>query len=139
MSEACPCGRVDANRKPVGYAECCGRYIDHFDCTPAPDAPSLVRSRYTAFVRNRVPSIRATWLAANCPEDPAALPGTIWLGLELRAARDIDADHAEVEYVARYRMRTGRAVRLHERARFIREQGRWLYVDGDMLGVSGVK
>ncbi len=136
---ACPCGRLDANRKAVAYADCCGRYIDDFEHTPAPDAPSLVRSRYTAFVKNRVPYIRATWLAANCPQDPAALPGTIWLGLELRGDRERDPDHAEVEYVARYRMKSGRAVRLHELARFVREGGRWFYVDGDIKGLGGVK
>ena len=43
----------------------------------------------------------------------------------------VDADHAEVEFVARYRI-AGRAVRLHERSRFVREEGRWYYVDGDM-------
>ena len=43
----------------------------------------------------------------------------------------IDDDHAEVEFVARYRI-AGRAVRLHERSRFVREQGRWYYVDGDL-------
>ncbi len=26
-----------------------------------------------------------------------------------------------------------RAIRLHERSRFVREGGRWFYVDGDML------
>jgi SEC-C motif-containing protein len=35
-----------------------------------------------------------------------------------------------VEFVARYRMQ-GQAVRLHERSRFVREGGRWFYVDGD--------
>jgi len=43
----------------------------------------------------------------------------------------LDATHAEVEFVARYRV-GGRAVRLHERSRFVNEQGRWLYVDGDL-------
>lgn len=27
----------------------------------------------------------------------------------------------------------GRALRLHERSRFVRESGRWYYVDGDWL------
>jgi SEC-C motif-containing protein len=39
---------------------------------------------------------------------------------------------AEVEFVARYRV-AGKAVRLHERSRFVREAGRWFYVDGDMI------
>ena len=55
----------------------------------------------------------------------------------MRQHRIIDATHAEVEFVARSRLQ-GRAIRLHERSRFVREaddQGvlRWYYVDGDML------
>jgi Uncharacterized protein conserved in bacteria len=42
------------------------------------------------------------------------------------------ADTAEVEFVARFRI-AGRAVRLHERSRFVREDGRWFYVDGDQF------
>ena len=38
-----------------------------------------------------------------------------------------------VEFVARYRV-AGRAVRLHETSRFVREGGRWFYVDGDLHG-----
>jgi SEC-C motif-containing protein len=36
-----------------------------------------------------------------------------------------------VEFIARRRDASGRAIRLHERSRFVREQGRWYYVDGD--------
>jgi len=43
-----------------------------------------------------------------------------------------DEDSAEVEFVARFRL-GGKATRLHERSRFVREQGCWFYVDGDML------
>lgn len=50
----------------------------------------------------------------------------------MRAHHRVDADHAEVEFVARFRV-AGRAVRQHERSRFVREQGCWWYVDGDVL------
>ena len=47
----------------------------------------------------------------------------------------MDAHHASVEFVARYRQQ-GRAVRLHERSRFVREMVdgllRWRYVDGTL-------
>ncbi len=43
------------------------------------------------------------------------------------------AETAEVEFVARYRV-DGRAVRMHERSRFVREDGRWFYVAGDQRG-----
>jgi SEC-C motif domain protein len=127
--EACPCGRL-AGKRALNYDHCCGRYLDHFDSTPAPDAESLMRSRYTAFVLARRDYLRQTWHASTGPADLALDPAARWLGLEVRAHRVIDGTRAEVEFVARYR-EAGRAVRLHERSRFVREQGRWFYVDGD--------
>ena len=136
-SAACPCGRLQgsgAKAKPLGYAACCSRFIDHWDTQPAPDAECLMRSRYTAFVRERADYLLATWHPSHRPAlldfDAAAQ----WLGLEVRGHWVKDVDHAEVEFVARHRL-GGRAVRLHERSRFVREGGRWLYVDGDMLPV----
>ena len=99
---------------------------------PRPDAPSLMRSRYTAFVLERADYLLATWHASRRPPSLAFDAGTRWLGLELRAQRSIDADHAEVEFVARSRDATGRATRLHECSRFVREAGRWFYLDGDL-------
>lgn len=127
---ACPCGRQDARQRPLAYADCCGRYLDHWDEAPAPDAESLMRSRYTAFVRERADYLRATWHPQHCPATLDFDPGTKWLGLEVRAHRVTGPDQAEVEFVARYRV-GGRAVRLHERSRFVRQDGRWVYVDGD--------
>ena len=126
----CPCGRKDARQRPLAYADCCGRYLDHWADTPAPDAESLMRSRYTAFVRERADYLRATWHPDHCPATLDFDPGTQWLGLEVREHRVTGPDQAEVEFVARYRL-GGRAVRLHERSRFVRQDGRWVYVDGD--------
>ena len=126
----CPCGRVVAC-KPLAFAACCGRYLDHFSTTPAPDAERLMRSRYSAFVLGRTDYLAATWHATTRPVEVAADPGTRWLGLEVRQHAVQDADHAEVEFVARYR-EAGRGVRIHERSRFVREGGRWFYVDGDL-------
>ena len=146
---ACPCGRADLRGKSLTFAACCGRYLDDFDQTPAPDAESLMRSRYSAFVLGREPYLRATWHVSHRPVDVAPDHGTQWLCLEVRRHTQMDADHAEVEFVARYRMighgasegttgrmasaGPGRAVRIHERSRFVREAGRWYYVDGDLL------
>ena len=81
--------------------------------------------------------VRATPPLCASGPTTCAPPGTSdtaaqWLGLEVRGHWVQDADHAEVEFVARHRL-GGRAVRLHERSRFVREGGRWYYVDGDML------
>jgi hypothetical protein len=40
-------------------------------------------------------------------------------------------DSTEVEFIARSRVSNAAAVRQHERSRFVREGGRWFYVDGD--------
>mgnify|MGYP001169667762 CR=1 FL=1 len=130
VSPICPCGQTGARGKPLLLAECCGRYLDAGQ--DAPDALALMRSRYSAFVLARLDYLRATWHPDTCPVDPAPVDGTKWLGLQVRGHRVLDATHAEVEFVARYRV-AGRAVRLHERSRFVNEQGRWLYVDGDLL------
>ncbi len=125
----CPCGRVDARRQPLDWAACCARYLDHD--TLAPDAESLMRSRYSAFVRGRRDYLLATWHASTRPLQLELDGAAKWLGLEIRSQRVLDADHAEVEFVARWR-EAGQAVRLHERSRFVREAGRWYYMDGDM-------
>jgi SEC-C motif-containing protein len=57
-------------------------------------------------------------------------PQPQWLGLTLKSHTLQDNDHATVEFVARYKL-NGRAFRLHELSRFVRVDGRWLYVDGD--------
>lgn len=91
-----------------------------------------MRSRYSAFVRERADYLLASWHASTRPAALDFDPGVRWLGLEVRAHRIIDADHAEVEFVARQRSAGGRAHRLHELSRFVREGGRWFYVDGDL-------
>ncbi len=127
---ACPCGRLDERRKPLAYAACCGRYLDDFDGAPAPDAESLMRSRYTAFVRERADYLLATWHASRRPARLDFEPGTHWLGLQVKAHLPQGADRAEVAFVARQRDVAGRAHRLQERSRFVREAGRWYYLDG---------
>jgi SEC-C motif-containing protein len=127
----CPCGRRDAAGRVLPYAQCCGRYVEDLAGTPAPDAEALMRSRYSAFVLERADYLLATWHASKRPSQVSFDAGAKWLGLEVRDFKVMDADHAEVEFVARQRDKGGRAVRLHERSRFVREDGRWYYVDGD--------
>ncbi|MEN9888525.1 MAG: hypothetical protein RL559_562 [Pseudomonadota bacterium] len=90
-----------------------------------------MRSRYSAFVRADVLYLLATWHASTRPSTLDVEPGAKWLGLEVKQHRHTDQDRAEVEFVARWRL-AGRAVRQHESSRFVREDGRWYYVDGDV-------
>jgi SEC-C motif-containing protein len=127
----CPCGRRNARGQPLAFERCCGPWLADPDNRPAPDAESLMRSRYSAFVLEEGAYLRRTWHASTRPAELVFEPGVKWLGLDVRAARQVDADHAEVEFVARSRL-AGRGQRLHERSRFVREGGRWYYLDGDL-------
>jgi len=127
MTAPCPCGSA------VPYAGCCGRYVD--GGVPAPTALLLMRSRYTAYTLGRDDYLLATWHPDTRPTrlDLASDAPGKWLGLDVRrhTVDPLDADRATVEFVARYKA-GGRAQRLHETSRFVRENGWWFYVDGDM-------
>ena len=126
---ACPCGRTGPQGQ-LAYEACCG--LAHAGERPAPDAETLMRSRYSAFVRGDVPYLLTTWHASHRPATLELEAGAKWLGLEIRRHRMTGEHSAEVEFVARFRV-GGRAVRQHENSRFVREDGRWYYLDGDVL------
>ena len=95
-----------------------------------------MRSRYSAFVLELGDYLLASWHSST---RPAVLdftkanfndqPKQKWLGLQIKRYQQIDDTHAMVEFVARYSL-NGRAHRLHEVSNFIKENGRWFYVDG---------
>lgn len=125
MSDTCPCGSGRT------YAGCCGPL--HGGTAHAATAEALMRSRYSAFVRADADYLLASWHPDTRPAhidlDDAAR--TRWLGLEVKGHDVVDDDHATVEFVARWKVGGAPAVRLHETSRFVREGGRWYYVDGD--------
>ncbi len=135
--DLCPCGGATPQGAPAKaprYAPCCARFIDGGE--PAPRALELMRSRYTAYVLGATGYLRATWAPHTCPADldvdPCAPDAPRWLGLSIKRFEERDAAHAEVEFVARYKV-GGRAHRLHETSRFTRgDDGRWRYVDGEL-------
>lgn len=124
--DSCPCG------SGVAYAGCCGRFHTGAQRLQAPSPEALMRSRYSAFVRGLADYLLDTWHPDTRPvslePDP---PGLKWLGLEVRRQTLQDVDHGTVEFVARSKL-GGRAHRLHEVSRFVRENGRWFYRDGDV-------
>jgi len=130
LLQACPCGRSGASKKPLAFADCCGRFIDHFETTPAPDAESLMRSRYSAFVLERGNYLLATWHATRRPASIEFEAGVKWLGLEVRLCQALDETHAQVEFIARQKSAGEAALRLHETSRFVFEGSRWYYVEG---------
>ena len=90
-----------------------------------------MRSRYTAYVLRLADYLLATWQPATRPASLDFEPGLRWLGLQVLAHQQSDDNHATVAFVARSKL-AGRAHRMAETSRFVREGGRWLYVDGDL-------
>lgn len=121
---SCHCGSA----RP--YADCCGPL--HAGAAVADTAEQLMRSRYSAYVLGARDYLLATWHPSTRP--PAASlddsGGTHWLGLAVKRHAQPAPDEAVVEFVARYRIGGAPAVRLHETSRFLREDGRWYYLDG---------
>ena len=126
QKNSCPC------QSAKNYNDCCARYL--VDGVAAPTAEALMRSRYTAYTLLHEDYLLATWHASTRPAQLGLAEETRskWLGLQVKRHEPQDADHAIVEFVARYKV-NGRAHRLHEVSRFVREDGRWFYVDGEFV------
>jgi SEC-C motif domain protein len=123
VPDTCPC---QSNRP---YDACCGRW--HAG-EPAPDAETLMRSRYVAFSLGNESYLLATWHSSTRPAGVPFHRDQKWLGLQIVAARTTGTNTAEVEFIARYRVRGSSAARHHEHSRFVREGDRWFYIDGDL-------
>lgn len=119
----CPCG---AHKQ---YTACCGRYLDKGE-VPA-NAEILMRSRYTAYTLKRENYLLATWHDLSRPTslNLANDNSVKWLRLVVIEHKQQDNDHANVEFIAYYK-NSGRMQKMHEISKFVREDGRWFYVDG---------
>ncbi|MFF7793343.1 YchJ family metal-binding protein [Streptomyces sp. NPDC007991] len=121
-SRSCPCGLSQA------YEACCGRY--HRAAAAAPTAEALMRSRYCAFVKGDAGYLLRTWHPRTRPGTLELDPRMRWTGLEILDTSDGSAFHSAgtVEFRASYRGGS-----LHERSRFERVDGAWVYVDGEFV------
>ena len=100
-----------------------------------------MRSRYSAFVLNEAGYLFASWHPVTRPES-LELEGatTEWLGLTIlhTEAGGSDDEKGRVEFVASYRQED-REGKMHEASRFVREAGRWFYLDGTIQSEKPVK
>ena len=145
MNAPCPCGAG------LPLAQCCGRLHARFaadGALTAPTAEALMRSRYAAFAllgeagpqeaRRMAAYLAATWAPEHRPAVEDLLPGQgedapRFTRLAVLDARDGGPfqDRGTVEFAAVGHGADGR-FRLRERSRFRREDGVWLYVDGEV-------
>lgn len=116
--ERCPCGSGDP------YDRCCGPL--HRGERPAPTAEALMRSRYSAFARGLDRYLAETWHPDTRPRRVTAGDPSRWRRLDVldtEGGNLLDST-GEVEFIARHA-----DGELHERSRFVRLDGRWVYLD----------
>lgn len=133
----CPCRSRDSTS--VSYLHCCGHWhagLAGGEHAPTPEA--LMRSRYSAYALAQgrgtgspslVDYLMKTWHPSTAPGELELGPLN-WTGLEV-LREEASGDAGVVEFIAHHRI-NGRAARLHEVSRFVREAGAWLYIDGVM-------
>jgi len=130
--ELCPCGTGRA------YAECCEPVIK--GVRPAETAETLMRSRYSAYVKVETdyifetthPKHREGYDHAGTKEWAESAE---WQGLEIvsTTAGTAADTTGEVEFVARYAEK-GEARAHHELALFKKEGATWFFTDGKSAG-----
>jgi SEC-C motif-containing protein len=120
----CPCGSGER------FDGCCGPLLAG---DPAPTAERLMRSRYTAFVAGDAGHLSGTWHPGTRPDALDLDPAQRWTGLEIVATEDGGEQDARgiVEFRALWSFGRERGV-LQERSRFVRQGGRWWYLDGEV-------
>ena len=125
FGDTCPCG------SPTLYAACCGPL--HRGRGLAETAEQLMRSRYAAYAVGELGYVFRTWHPRTRPDDVTGASGLVWTGLEVldTVAGGVEDEQGEVEFRARFQGPSGPGV-LHERSRFERRGGRWVYVDGNV-------
>jgi SEC-C motif-containing protein len=127
VAEPCPC------ESGLPFEACCAPYLKGEKS--APTAEALMRSRYSAYTRRDAAYLLRTWHPSTRPAvlDLEQDAGLRWLGLKIlkRSAGGPEDGAGSVEFVARYKA-GGKGGRLCENSRFVREEGLWYYLDGEI-------
>lgn len=121
----CPCGSKEL------FADCCSPLINELVAANSPE--TLMRSRYCAYAIKDAQYLYKTYAQStrtsqSIEEIQAWADETIWVSLSIKAA---DADHS-VLFTACY-IQGNKQFQLTERSRFILENQRWHYLDGDII------
>ncbi len=125
----CPCTSNKALNK------CCGRFLNSDDAQYPKTPEQLMRSRFSAYKLGGYGQyLINTWAVETCPtHNPIELntPDLDWQHLDI-LDKSIDGNSGIVEFKAYYLEPDGSLAYLHERSSFVRAQGKWLYVKGEI-------
>ncbi|WP_417665071.1 YchJ family protein [Pseudidiomarina sp.] len=121
VSKKCPCGGGK-------YAKCCEPF--HAGTKHARTPEELMRSRYSAYARGREQYLRDTWHASSLPSDfNLADDNPTWLQLQILAT-GTHGNRGYVHFKAYFQIDDDIGV-MEEQSHFVRENGRWYYLDGE--------
>jgi SEC-C motif-containing protein len=123
----CPCG---SNKT---YLLCCKPL--HAGVQKAQNPEQLMRSRYSAFATGEAAYLLNTSAAGDHAPDEldrlkAAMREVAWLKLEV-----LEAHGDSVEFKAYFRDESGISL-LHEKSKFVFEEGAWLYNEGTLFNTK---
>lgn len=93
-----------------------------------------MRSRYSAYVLDNAKYLYKSWSTQTRPSKKSLKQDqpTQWIGLEIIRVEygSVLDNQGLVEFKARYMTESGINA-LHEVSRFVRENNRWVYLDGE--------
>ncbi len=129
-AEFCPCG---SGKK---YQYCCEKYL--LGKALPETAEQLMKSRYTAFCKRNIDYLIATLHPSkrtnkDRKELTKTINNTTWLNLTILntgQGKKIDKI-GYVEFVAAFKITE--IQQLHENSKFIKTDGKWFYLEGDIL------
>jgi len=129
----CPCRLLDEN-KP-SYEECCGRFLET-QKKPS-TAEELMRARYTAYVKEKIPFVAKTQIAVSGDEfdQDEALKwarSSDWLGLKIiQTQKGKEGDKTGiVEFQAFYKDKATQKELAHHETSLFDYQDQWLFKEG---------
>lgn len=127
MNKICLC---DSGKS---FNQCCGRFLNGTNVARTPK--QLMRSRYTAYalgnhgdylLNTRAPETRHGLTAISLSEKTHE-----WIKLEILDSSQ-KGNEGMVEFKAYYKTDDGTQNVLHEKSTFIRRDGRWYYLEGEL-------
>jgi len=126
----CPCG---SNKT---YNECCEPFISGTSFPPTAEA--LMRSRYSAYVKQAYDYVYDSYhsntkqhFTLDAIEEQSE--HIQWLGLKIsETSKGKESDQKGiVNFTASYKMDDGQTRYLTERSHFVKDNGRWYYLNGE--------
>jgi len=123
----CPCSTGK------DYKDCCEPY--HLWQQNAPTAEVLMRSRYSAYALHKADYLIKTWHPQTLPKKlDEEISEAKWIELVINKSWNSEQPNETfVDFTARYRNTSGKAEKMHEISRFIKQGEHWFYVDGKFI------